>query len=226
MTLDQFYLVFRRLHRASTLSRSSHTTVASSSFSALRSARPPALSQPTGSGNARLQINLKDFNQISPYFSQIRSHPLLGLKHTCAMASRYVRRSTRLLPPSPVPLPSSLHPPSPTHRALILLSSPWLSRSSRVTNLSLITSLPCRASRFGPSSLSHRDARSSLFDNYKGDRQRPSQSQSPARGVGYGYSGANGYTGNGAVGGGLGGSSSGSGADGVGGFRPATPNSR
>ncbi|MCJ1244275.1 protein transport protein bet1 [Trapelia coarctata] len=63
------------------------------------------------------------------------------------------------------------------------------------------------ASRFGSSSLHQRDARSSLFDNYTGDKPRPS-SQSPARFAGtYGYNA--GASGSASV---------------NGGFRPATPN--
>ncbi|MCJ1363872.1 protein transport protein bet1 [Acarospora aff. strigata] len=70
------------------------------------------------------------------------------------------------------------------------------------------------ASRFGPSALHQRDARSSLFDNYTGDRTR-TNSHSPAGGYGIGAR-ANGS-----------GSGSGSGSVGGknGGFRPATPNS-
>ncbi|KAL8937702.1 MAG: hypothetical protein Q9216_004297 [Gyalolechia sp. 2 TL-2023] len=72
------------------------------------------------------------------------------------------------------------------------------------------------SNRFGTSSLHQRDARSSLFENYTGDKSR-NHSHSPApstrnSGYGYGYSGA---TGTGSMNGIAGG-----------GFRPATPNSR
>ncbi|KAL8991115.1 MAG: hypothetical protein Q9169_007942, partial [Polycauliona sp. 2 TL-2023] len=73
------------------------------------------------------------------------------------------------------------------------------------------------ASRFGTSSLHQRDARSALFENYAGDRNR-NASSSPAGGSrsgggGYGY-GYTGGSGSGAMNGSAGG-----------GYRPATPNS-
>ncbi|MCJ1232076.1 protein transport protein bet1 [Varicellaria rhodocarpa] len=63
--------------------------------------------------------------------------------------------------------------------------------------------------RFGPSALHQRDPRSSLFDNYQGDRKSRPSSQSPARlNGGYGYN-------------------AGSSSEGMnGGFRPATPNKK
>ncbi|KAL8781830.1 MAG: hypothetical protein Q9213_005832 [Squamulea squamosa] len=68
---------------------------------------------------------------------------------------------------------------------------------------------------FGTSSLHQRDARSALFDNYTGDRNR-NASSSPAVGAraGYGY-GYTGGSGSGAMNGSAGG-----------GYRPATPNSK
>ncbi|MCJ1313230.1 protein transport protein bet1 [Agyrium rufum] len=93
-------------------------------------------------------------------------------------------------------------------------------------------SSPSGNSRFGPSALHQRDARSQLFENYRGGASRggaqggssrPS-SQSPARfgGNGSGHSNANGY--------GYAASMGGTGASGSGGinggFRAATPNSR
>ncbi|KAL8837359.1 MAG: hypothetical protein Q9176_005777 [Flavoplaca citrina] len=72
------------------------------------------------------------------------------------------------------------------------------------------------SSRFGTSSLHQRDARSALFENYAGDRNR-NASSSPAvgsriGGYGYGYTGG---SGSGAMNGSAGG-----------GYRPATPNSK
>ncbi|MCJ1417943.1 protein transport protein bet1 [Xylographa parallela] len=49
------------------------------------------------------------------------------------------------------------------------------------------------ASRFGPSALHQRDPRSSLFENYTGDKKSRPSSHSPARPNGsYGYSGSSG----------------------------------
>ncbi|KAI9792763.1 MAG: hypothetical protein M1835_007674, partial [Candelina submexicana] len=60
---------------------------------------------------------------------------------------------------------------------------------------------------FGSSNLHQRDARSSLFENYSGDKSR-THSASPARAGGYGL-----------------GATGASGAGGVNAYRPATPNS-
>ncbi len=86
--------------------------------------------------------------------------------------------------------------------------------------------------RFGSSTLHQRDLRSSLFENYAGDRTRPTSSShnpshSPASGsggYGYGYGvGARSSTSGGGSGGGVNGDAKGNGGLG---YRPATPNSR
>ncbi|KAL8729145.1 MAG: hypothetical protein Q9181_005107, partial [Wetmoreana brouardii] len=93
------------------------------------------------------------------------------------------------------------------------MASRFVRPISDLHRLSLTNNVCC--SRFGTSSLHQRDPRSTLFDNYTGDRNR-NASQSPASGArggyGYGYTGA---TGSEAMNGSAGG-----------GFRPATPNSK
>lgn len=76
------------------------------------------------------------------------------------------------------------------------------------------------AHRFGNSALHQRDARSSLFENYRDDRSRGTN-QSPARFGGVSSSGGYGYPGpstNSSV------AMNGGGYNG--GFRPATPNKK
>ncbi|KAI9870871.1 MAG: protein transport protein bet1, partial [Pleopsidium flavum] len=76
------------------------------------------------------------------------------------------------------------------------------------------------SSRFGPSALHQRDPRSSLFENYTGDRNHRTDSTSPGRAAGYGIGTRAGG------GSGIGMNGNGNGNGNGGGFRPATPNSR
>lgn len=132
------------------------------------------------------------------------------------MASRY--RESGPHNPTHAPEPASHPTPHPTPHP-----HPHPSHSN--------SNSPLPPHRFGPSTLHQRDARSSLFANYAGDRSRPSSSgnnpsHSPASGSGgYGYGYGYGVRGSGG-GGGLDDVNGDVKGNGGLGYRPATPNSR